>query len=295
MNRSAALPLAPACPCTRLSLRARLVRFNGLRFLAVASSIGLHVALAGVAAYAAPKLVAHVKPDEPVAIVLVAAPQGEPAPAASATEERAPAAPVAQAPVARGPVAPKPVAKRPIPRPAPSVVAEPVIPAPVIPETVETPVRETSAVDASAVETVDSAQGPSGPADATHASGAAFTAQGGTGAGDGVRNGSPFGMADGDAIDVKQAAKAPRVLEHKPPEYPSRARRSNIEGRVVVRAIVGRDGRVEPQSVSVLRSVPALDEAAMDAVRAWRFSPALDGNDRPIRVIVKIPVRFALG
>jgi protein TonB len=80
---------------------------------------------------------------------------------------------------------------------------------------------------------------------------------------------------------------AVRVL----PEYPEMAREAQVEGTVYLWALVGRDGAV--QDVRVIRSVPLLDRAAADALRRWRFTPALT-NGKPVRVWVAVPVRFSL-
>jgi periplasmic protein TonB len=109
----------------------------------------------------------------------------------------------------------------------------------------------------------------------------------------GGREGGLLG-ATGNALELKQVASPPRVLQQVRPRYPRTARSDGIEGLVLVRVIIGVDGRIEPGSTRVVRSVPALDEAAMSAVSQWRFSPALGHQGRPVRVIVEIPVEFSL-
>lgn len=77
------------------------------------------------------------------------------------------------------------------------------------------------------------------------------------------------------------------------PLYPPRCRRLGIEGVVRVRVLVGERGR--PLEVVVGRSSgdPSLDEAALDAVRKWRFEPAKrDGT--PIRAWAIVPIEFRL-
>lgn len=76
-----------------------------------------------------------------------------------------------------------------------------------------------------------------------------------------------------------------------PPAYPPRAFELDQQGEVVVRARLDPHG--DPQRVEVLRSsgFSLLDEAALAAVRRWRFEPArIDG--RPVPAIVQVPVRF---
>jgi protein TonB len=67
-----------------------------------------------------------------------------------------------------------------------------------------------------------------------------------------------------------------------------------VEGVVLIEAIVGTDGRIEPGSVKVRESVALLDTAAADAVGRWRFRPGRDRLGAPVRVILEIPVRFVL-
>jgi protein TonB len=64
-----------------------------------------------------------------------------------------------------------------------------------------------------------------------------------------------------------------RLVRHVPPVYPPLARERGLEGRVVVRLMVGVDGMPTEVRVAYGSSVEALDAAALDAVRQWRFEP----------------------
>jgi protein TonB len=97
-----------------------------------------------------------------------------------------------------------------------------------------------------------------------------------------------------DAVPVGQVARAPDVREMVRARYPVEAKKAGVAGRVVVRIIIGTDGRVEAEHTRVVRSVPALDAAAVAAVNRWRFTPALARDGRPARVIVDVPVEFSL-
>ncbi|WP_202844632.1 energy transducer TonB [Luteimonas saliphila] len=84
-----------------------------------------------------------------------------------------------------------------------------------------------------------------------------------------------------------------RPLTQTPPEYPATALRSGIEGTVLVLVEVGADG--VPTDVSVARrsSSRDLDRAALQAVRGWRFEPAMrDG--KAVESSVQVPVDFRL-
>ena len=166
-------------------------------------------------------------------------------------------------------------------RPHLPALVKPVEPAPeapaeVEPESVPEPTAEAPAVEAAPIEGVSGVIG------------------GLVGGALGGREGGLVGATGGAALDLKQVSRAPRVLEQTPPLYPRRARADGIGGLVLVRVIIGVDGQVEPGSPQVLRSVPALDEAALAAVRQWRFTPALGREGRPVRVLVDIPFEFSL-
>jgi protein TonB len=85
----------------------------------------------------------------------------------------------------------------------------------------------------------------------------------------------------------------PQVVTRFPPVYPEIAQAAQVEGTVLVQALVGKQGRVLEVRVQRGHSVPLLDDAALDAVRRWVFTPALsDGH--PVLVWVRIPVVFRL-
>ena len=86
----------------------------------------------------------------------------------------------------------------------------------------------------------------------------------------------------------------PQVVYTVRPQYPALARARGVEGVVVVEAVVDRQGAVEANALEVVQSVPLLDEAAIDAFRRWRFRPGRDGRGNPVRVVVRLPIRFHL-
>jgi len=117
-------------------------------------------------------------------------------------------------------------------------------------------------------------------------------------------NGSPFGFpggtGDGDAgvgdgqgvdpLEMTGDMVRPVLLEKISPSYPQVARKAGLGGRVTVRAVIAPDGSVE--SVEVFASTnPLFNDAAVDAVRKWRYRPALM-NGRPVRVYFSVVVDF---
>jgi len=75
------------------------------------------------------------------------------------------------------------------------------------------------------------------------------------------------------------------------PTYPPEAGRARIEGTVVLLAVIGKDGSV--QNVRVESGLPVLAQAAIDAVKQWRYKPYLL-NGEPIEVDSQITINFAL-
>ena len=106
----------------------------------------------------------------------------------------------------------------------------------------------------------------------------------------GAGNGLGIGLGDGSA-----GAKFVQVsYAYSPkPEYPDRARREGKEGRVLLRVLVDEDGRSKSVEVNRSSGSEALDRAAAEGIKRWRFSPARYGN-KPVESWVKIPIDFRL-
>ena len=85
--------------------------------------------------------------------------------------------------------------------------------------------------------------------------------------------------------------KGPTKIKHVAPNYPEIARVNRVRGTVILEAVIGETGRV--REVRVLRSIPLLDNAAMDAVRQWEFTPTLL-NGQPVPVLLTVTVMFEL-
>jgi protein TonB len=85
--------------------------------------------------------------------------------------------------------------------------------------------------------------------------------------------------------------KPPRLIRRIEPGYPEIARQARVEGVVILEATTDVYGRVAV--VRVLRSLPLLDEAAVEAVRQWAYEP-LVVNGRPRAVTFTVTIRFVL-
>jgi protein TonB len=75
------------------------------------------------------------------------------------------------------------------------------------------------------------------------------------------------------------------------PQYPVLARQARIEGTVVLQATIGKDGTV--QNLRLISGHPMLVQAALDAVRQWRYRPYYL-NNQPVEVDTLITVNFTL-
>ena len=73
------------------------------------------------------------------------------------------------------------------------------------------------------------------------------------------------------------------------PSYPEFAREAQIQGKVTLHVLVGKDGRVK--NVKVIKGVTGLNEAAVEAIKKWVFKPALS-NNKPVAVWVEVPMDF---
>ncbi|MBM3821119.1 MAG: energy transducer TonB, partial [Acidimicrobiia bacterium] len=92
-------------------------------------------------------------------------------------------------------------------------------------------------------------------------------------------------------VRVGGAIKPPVKTRHVPPQYPPIAQSARVQGVVIIEATISTTGRV--QDARVLRSIPLLDAAALDAVRQWEFTPTLL-NGVPVPVIMTVTVQFTL-
>jgi periplasmic protein TonB len=87
------------------------------------------------------------------------------------------------------------------------------------------------------------------------------------------------------------ATSQPQPISSPAPKYPSRALRRGDRGTVLIRAQVGVDGVPSDVTVSQTSGSRDLDRAAVEAVRRWRFRPAMSG-ELPVSASVNIPINF---
>jgi len=94
-----------------------------------------------------------------------------------------------------------------------------------------------------------------------------------------------------EVFEFFAVSEKPVIIHRQEPKYPDLARKAGIEGIVVITVTIGKDGSVE--DAKVFKSLPMLDEAALDAARQCKFKPAKQ-RDKFVRVKLNIPFHFRL-
>jgi TonB family protein len=91
------------------------------------------------------------------------------------------------------------------------------------------------------------------------------------------------------AVRAGKDVRAPVKIKDVMPVYPATARSARIGGTVTIEATIDTEGKVS--DAHVVKSVPLLDNAALDAVRQWEYKPSTV-NGKPVPVIVTVNVNF---
>lgn len=85
--------------------------------------------------------------------------------------------------------------------------------------------------------------------------------------------------------------KPPKVIKKVVPEYPKEAKEQRIQGIVVLECQTDKDGNV--RDVKVLKGHPVLNQAAIDAVKQWKFEPYKeDGVPKPVKFTITVKFSF---
>jgi TonB family protein len=93
-----------------------------------------------------------------------------------------------------------------------------------------------------------------------------------------------------EKVDVKSM---PQIKTTVRPVYPEEAKKGGIEGMVLVNALVDASGKVVKAEIAKSDD-SVLDNAALDAIRQWTFTPAVSKEDKQTEIWVTIPVKFKL-
>ena len=99
-------------------------------------------------------------------------------------------------------------------------------------------------------------------------------------------------MVDGEfPIRVGSNIAPPAKIRDGKPVYPAEALASKVSGLVIIQATIDGEGKV--RGTRVLKSIPMLDAAAVEAVRQWEFTPTLL-NGVPKPVMMTLTINFSL-
>ena len=102
---------------------------------------------------------------------------------------------------------------------------------------------------------------------------------------------TPKKAAPPETVRVGGTIRQPLKVRNVDPVYPAIAQAAHVQGTVIIEATLSPDGRM--MNARILRSVPLLDQAALEAVRQWEYRPTML-NGVPVPVIMTITVTFTL-
>jgi TonB family protein len=96
-------------------------------------------------------------------------------------------------------------------------------------------------------------------------------------------------------IRVGGNIQATKLIYQIKPVYPETLQQQGIEGTVLLRAIIAKDGSLYGPSIIVINTLanPELAKAAIDAVKQWRYEPTLL-NGKPVEVATTVTVHYKL-
>jgi len=94
-----------------------------------------------------------------------------------------------------------------------------------------------------------------------------------------------------EVFEFFAVSEKPVMLKQEKPDYPDLARKAQIEGTVVVTVTIGKTGEVE--NAVIFKSIPMLDESALEAAKKCQFKPAKQ-RDKFVKVKMNVPFNFRL-
>jgi protein TonB len=93
--------------------------------------------------------------------------------------------------------------------------------------------------------------------------------------------------------EAKDVDTKPKIIRQMPVNYPSLAKRNGVEGRVVVRVLIGKKGKAEEMKVVASEPEGIFDENALKSLKYWQFRPGIL-NGELVPTWVSIPLTFKL-
>ena len=95
-----------------------------------------------------------------------------------------------------------------------------------------------------------------------------------------------------ERIRVGGNVQSAKLADQPKPVYPPLARQARIQGTVRLEAVISKEGTIE--NLTVVSGHPLLIQAALDAVKRWRYQPTML-NGVPVEVVTTVDVNFTLG
>jgi protein TonB len=99
------------------------------------------------------------------------------------------------------------------------------------------------------------------------------------------------GSQEGAPVHLSSGVTAGLIVKKVPPKYPNKAREKRVQGTVVLRAVISKDGDIT--DLSVVSGDPSLVKSATKAVKQWKYRPYLLAG-QPVAVDTEIKVNFTL-
>lgn len=103
----------------------------------------------------------------------------------------------------------------------------------------------------------------------------------------------PTSANPGQVIESGATHVPPVLIHHMAPVYPFEMFKKGVEGVVVLRLVVTKEGTVGSVVIDSSTRME-FEMAALDAARQWKFTPAVVGGE-PVACVIKIPLTFSLG
>ncbi len=106
-----------------------------------------------------------------------------------------------------------------------------------------------------------------------------------------IKSVSPLHALRPGVVRVSQGVMAERVISKVPPDYPPDAQQARIQGTVVLRVNIDKEGNVS--NIQLISGHPILAPAAINSVKQWKYKPYLL-NGTPVEVETQVTVNFTL-
>jgi len=97
-------------------------------------------------------------------------------------------------------------------------------------------------------------------------------------------------MAESE-YDASDVDKLPKIVRSTPIKYPSQAKKDGITGMVMIRCLIGTDGKVSKMEVVESKPAGVFDESALSTIKYWQFRPGIRKGEM-VATWVKVPIKF---